>query len=238
MAGSVNHGKLYFFTDFLGAALPDEVAGVAENSGTAAVTVGQDGGVAGIVTGATSGNRAHLSMGLNFKASNGSMRMEARVKPLTDITNRANFIGFTDTVAQENPMEYATTTITSDASDAVGFVIDTAGTTAKWHGLAVKADADVLTLANGAINIDGAQQVFTAGTYETFAVAVNVDGDAVLSYGKDTGNKYGLREVLRIDSAITPTVLMTPHVGIETRTTAAKTAYVDYLEVTGARAVA
>lgn len=238
MAGSTNHGLLYFFTDFLGAAIDPAVAGVAENSGTAAVTVGQDGGVAGIVTGATSGNRAHLSMGLNFKAANGSLRMETRLKPVTDITNRANFIGFTDTVAQEMPIEYATTTITSTATDAVGFMFDTAGTVAKWHCAAVKNDVDVLTLAQGALTIDGAQQAPVADVYENFAIEINVDGDAVYSYGRDAGNKYGLREVLRVSDAVTPTVLLTPHVGIETRTTAAKTAYCDYLEVRGGRAVA
>lgn len=236
MGLSTGFGRVTLFDDFLGAALRGEVAGVAENSGTAAVVVAQDGGVAGLTTGATSGNRAHLSAGLNWKAENGTLSFEARVKPVTDITARAHFVGLTDTVAQENPIEIATATITSNASDAVGFVFDTDATTDKWFGLAVKGDADRVVLADGAIKHDGAtQDAPVADTYETFRIEVNTDGDAVLAYGRDSGNRYGLRTVLRIDSAVTPTVLLTPHIGIETRTTAAKTAYADYVFIEGGR---
>lgn len=237
MGISTGFGKVTLFDDFLGAALRGEVAGVAENSGTAAIVVGQDGGAAETTTGTSSGNRAHLSAGLNWKPSNGSVSFEARVKPITDITSRAHFVGLTDSVAQEFPIEYATTTITSNASNAVGFVFDTAGTVAKWHGLAVASDVDAITLTNGAIKHDGANQdAPVADTYETFRIEVNTDGDAVLAYGRDSGARYGLRTVLRIADAVTPTVLLTPMVQVETRTTAAKGAYTDYLFCEGGRA--
>jgi len=233
--GLTNKGRICLYDDFLGAALRGEYAGVTENSGTAAVVVGQEGGAATVLTGTSSGNRAHISAGLNWKAASGSIYFEARVKPITDITLRANFVGLTDTVAQENPIEYSTTTVTANATDAVGFMFDTAGTVAKWHAAWVKAGA-ASTLVAGVFTHDGVQPAPVAGEYENFGVHVNTDGDTVFSYGRDTGNKYGLREVLRVSDTVTPTVLLTPHVGIETRTTAAKEAYVDYIDCEGGRA--
>lgn len=233
MGLSTGMGRVCLFDDFVGAALAGEVAGVAENSGTAAIIVGQDGGAATITTGTSDGNRAHLSAGLNWKAANGNLRFEARVKNVTAITTRALFIGLTDTVAQENPIELgASDAITSSASNAVGFVYDTGAATDKWFGVGVKADVDTALLS---IAIDGTQQAPVADTYETFALTVNTDGDATFSYGKDSGNKYGLREIGRITDAITPGTLVTPHIGIETRTTAAATAYADYLFIEGGR---
>ena len=40
-----------------------------------------------------------------------------------------------------------------------------------------------------------------------------------------------MREVARINNAVTPSVLLTPIVLIETRTTAARSAYADYFDV-------
>lgn len=229
-----NRGRVVLFDDFLGAALAGEVAGVAENSGTAAIIVGQDGGAATITTGTSDGNRAHLSSGLNHKPANGSMYFEARVKNVTSILTRALFIGLTDTVAQENPMELgASQAITSSATDAVGFIYDTGATVDKWYTGSVKADVDT---ALAALEVDSVHMVPTADTYETFSIELNSDGDAVFSYGKSTGNKYGLREVRRLSDAVTASVLYSPHVGIETRTTSAATAYCDYVLVESARA--
>lgn len=219
-----------FFDNFYGAALRGEVAGVTENSGTAAIVVGQEGGVAGLVTGATSTNRSLINMGLNWKAGSGSMYFETRVKSVTAITTRALFIGFTDTVAIENPIQLATATVTSNASDAVGFLYDTAATTAKWFMAGVKGDVDT---AFSAVNLDNVQQAPVADEWQTFGVELNSDGVAVLYFGRDNGSKYGLREVGRIANAVTPTVLLTPIVCVETRTTAAKTAYVDYFKIRG-----
>ena len=225
------HGKTELFTHFLGAALPPEVAGVAENSGTAAIKVGIEGGVAEITTGTTDGNRAHLSAGLNMKAASGSLVMEARVKCVTAITTRALFIGFTDSVAQENPIELgASDAITSTATDAVGFVYDTDAATDKWFAVGVKTNIDTALLA---VNVKGAQQAPVADKWQTFRVEVNADGHAVFSFGQEG---EGLQEIGRIANAVAPGVLLTPHVGIEARTTAAQTAYVDFLGACGATA--
>ena len=144
---SATHSKVCLFDHFTGAALAGEIAGVVENSGTAAIIVGQEGGAATITTGTSDGNRAHLSAGLNWKAASGSIWFEARVKNVTAVTTRALFIGVTDTVAQENPIELGSAqAITSNATDAVGFIFDTAATTDVWYIGAVKGDVDA-TLA-------------------------------------------------------------------------------------------
>lgn len=224
-------GRIPFLDHFYGAALRGEVAGVAENSGTAAIKVGIEGGVCEITTGGADGNRAHLSMGLNWKPAAGSMYFETRMKSVTAATLRAFFIGFTDTVAQENPIELgAAQAITSNASDAAGFIFDTAATIDKWYVGGVKANIDT---ALTAVSLDGTHQAPVADEWQSFGVEVNSDGDAVFYYGRDSGSKYGLREVARIADCVTPDTLLTPHVGIETRDGNARTAYVDYFYVAG-----
>lgn len=228
------HGRGVFLDHFVGAALRGEVAGVAENSGTAAIIVGQEGGAATITTGATDGNRAHLSMGLNWKPASGSLYFETRMKTVTAATLRAFFVGFTDTVAQENPIELgASQAITSNATDACGFIFDTAATIDKWYVGGVKTDVDT---ALTAVNLDGTHQAPVADEWQTFGVEVNSDGDAVFYFGRDTGSKYGLREVARIADAVNPATLLTPHVGIETRDGTARSAYVDYFYLAGSAA--
>ena len=224
------HGRKCFFDDLLGAALRGEIAGAAENSGTAAVVAGQAGGVAEVTTGATSGNRAQLHMGLNFKPSAGGLVFRTRVKSVSAITARALFIGFTDTVSQENPIEIgASDAVTSSATDAVGFVFDTDATTDKWFVAGVKADVDTgLT----AVKLDNVQQAPVADEWQEFVVEINAKGDAVFSFGRNLDEgKYGVREVARIESCVTPGTLLTPIVLIETRASAAKSAYVDYFDV-------
>ena len=212
-----------FESHFLGAVIPDEIGGLAENSGTAATVVGKAGGVGTLVTGTSSGNRAQFTAGLNHKAEDGSLIFVARVMNLTAITNRALFLGFTDTVAQENPIEVSGTTITSSASDAVGFMFDTAATTDVWYVQGVKADTDTpLTAAS----VNGGNVVPTAGTYQEFRIEVSTDGDATFYID---GEMCGF-----VANCVTPTVLLTPIVLVEARTTAAQTVYVDYLGWEGA----
>jgi hypothetical protein len=73
--------------------------------------------------------------------------------------------------------------------------------------------------------ISGGSIAPVAGVYNEFRVIVNVDGFA--SFYID-GNFVG-----SVANAVTPTVLLTPTVVGETRTTAAKTFYVDALAYGG-----
>ena len=232
---SISNGEIVLFQDdFLGAALAGEVAGTTENSGSAAIVVAQRGGVGGLVTGATDGNISQFTTGLNHLVSDGSIRVQWRVKNQTAILTRALFIGLTDTVSLENPIELSGTTFTSNATDAVGFVFDTAATTDVWYVAGVNADTDK---GGTAVSIDGSQVSPTIGVYENFAVEVTPAGDAILSYGKDNadGHSTGMREVARITAAVATTALLTPIALLETRSAAAKTAYVDSVSIMSGR---
>jgi len=232
---SISNGEIVLFQDdFVGAALAGEVAGQSENSGTAAIVVAQRGGVAGLITGASDTNRSQITTGLNHLVSDGSIRVQWRVKNQTAVTTRALFIGLTDTVSLENPIQLSGTTFTSNATDAVGFVFDTAATTDVWYTAGVNADTDK---GGTAVTIDGSSAAPTAGVYENFAVEVTPQGDAILSYGKDNadGHSTGMREVARITAAVATTALLTPIALIETRSAAAVTAYVDSLLIMSGR---
>jgi hypothetical protein len=232
---SISNGEIVLFQDdFVGAALAGEVAGQVENSGTAAIVVAQRGGAVGLVTGASDTNRVQITTGLNHLVSDGSIRVQWRVKNVTAILTRALFIGLTDTVSLENPIQLSGTTFTSNATDAVGFVFDTAATTDVWYTAGVNADTDK---GGTAVSIDGSQVAPTINVYENFAIEVTPQGDAILSYGKDNadGHSTGMREVARITAAVATTALLTPIALLETRSAAAKTAYVDSLIIMSGR---
>lgn len=220
---SATHSKTCAFSHFLGAAIGPEFAGLAENSGTAGVLVGQEGGVVTLATGTSSGNRAQVHAGVNWKASSGGIFFEARVKNVSAITTRALYVGLTDTVSQENPIEISGTTVTSNASDAAGFFYDTDATTDVWYYAGVKADVDT---ALGTVSVGGVSVAPVADTWATFGIEIDPSGNATFYYN---GVYQG-----RVLNAVTPGTLLTPIVLVEARTTAAQTAYVDYIDMCGA----
>ena len=223
--------EVFIFSDFLGAVIPEEFTGGSENSGTAAIVVAKEGGVVGLITGASDGNRSQITTGLNHLVSSGSIIGRFRVKSVTAITTRAIFVGFTDTVSLENPIEISGTTITSNATNAVGFVYDTAATTDQWYFLAVNADVDSIALVPVPNFFTGLAPV--ADTWQNFGVEITPDGRAIGSFG--TGDKRKLVEVAWADSAVATTSLLTPTVLLETRTGGAATVYVDYMGVISGR---
>lgn len=221
MSSFASNGRTLIESDFMGAAIDPAFAGTTENSGTAALLVGKVNGVVTLVTGTASGNRSALTSGLNQKAEDGSLVFSAIVQNLSAITTRAVYIGFTDTVALEMPIELNGVTITSTATDAVGFVYDTDATTDVVYIQGVAADVDTALLTAQRQNRGGATFVPTAGTYNEYRIEVNVDGDA---YFYIDGEYVGTQA-----NAVTPTVLLTPIVIVEARTTAAQTVYADFV---------
>lgn len=221
-------GEVLFYDDFLGASLNPAIAGQNENSGTSAIVVAQEGGVGGLVTGTSSGNRCQFSTGLNHIPGSGSIIVQWRAKPVTSVADVAYFYGVSDTVSLEFPIEISGTTITSSATNAVGIMFDTAATTDAWRAVAVNADADSTPVV---IQLNGVNATPTADVYENFRIEITPDGDAVFSYGKDNQDETtdGWQEVARIENAVATTATLSPVAVIETRTTAAKTAYVDAL---------
>ena len=221
MSSFASNGRTLIESDFMGAAIVPAFAGTTENSGTAALLVGKVNGVVTLVTGTASGNRSALTSGLNQKAEDGSLVFSAIVQNLSAITTRAVFIGLTDTVSLEMPIELNGVTITSTATDAVGFMYDTDATTDVVYIAGVANDVDCPLLSAQRQNRGGATFVPTAGTYNEYRIEVNVDGDA---YFYIDGEYVGMQA-----NAVTPTVLLTPIVIVEARTTAAQTVYADFV---------
>lgn len=231
---SFSNDATVLYDDFLGAVINPAIGGTSENSGTAAIVVAQRGGVGGLVTGASSGNRSAFTTGLNYLVSDGGMMVQWRMKSVSSVATRAFFVGWTDTVSLENPIELNGTTFTSNATDAAGFVFDTDATTDVWYTAAVNTDADK---GGNAVTVNGGTVAPTADVYENFRVEITPDGDAIFSYGKDDGLQLytGWQNVATIENAVATTALLTPVILIETRTAGASTAYVDALGVGGGR---
>ena len=227
MSSFASNGRTLIESDFMGAAIDPAFAGTTENSGTAALLVAKGNGVVTLVTGTTSGNRSALTSGLNQKAEDGSLVFSAIVMNLTSVATRATFIGLTDTVSLEMPIEISGTTLTTSATDAVGFVYDTDATTDVVYIQGVAADVDTALLSAQRQNRGGATFVPTAGTYDEYRIEVNVDGDA---YFYINGEYVGMQA-----NAVTPTVLLTPIVIVEARTTAAQTVYADFVSCEAGR---
>lgn len=191
---------------------------------TAAILAGGIGGVLRLTTGdagsgiAADGNQLSQNH-LMWQASNGSLVFETRVK-MSAITTCYAFIGFTDQVASlEAPIISAgsANTITTNASDAVGFMFDTRMTDDNWWLTGVKGDTDATH--------QDTTYAPVAGTYETFRIEVTADGDAVFY-------RNGLQVGTRMDDAITAATDLSPVILVsKISVTASMTMDIDYIHV-------
>lgn len=190
----------------------------------AAILAGGIGGVLRMTTGdagtgiAADGNQLTQNQ-LMWQASNGNLVMEAKVK-LSAITTCYAFVGFTDQVAAlEAPVISAASanTITTNASDAVGFMFDTNMSTDDWW------------LVGVAGNTDATHQDTTyapvADTYETFRVELTTGGAARFF-------RNGLQVGTQMSGAITAATDLTPCIFVSKLSVAASmTMDIDYVHV-------
>lgn len=204
--------RFVLFDDFygtwaIGDAGPADTWSTTEGSGT-------DGEVATTVAGSLCGEitmktettatnhatDATLITGINlgFKANQGGLMMEARVK-LDAITDVALFVGFTDTISTtvEMPLFITAGDIDSDATDAVGAIFDTGATTDQWAYGGVKAGTDT------ALTLSGTAPV--ADTYDTIRVEVSAAG-AVTAYLNGTAMGAAVADAVTITTALTPCI--------------------------------
>lgn len=111
---------------------------------------------------------------LTWKAINGGLTFEAKVR-LSAITNCYAFLGFTDTVAAalEAPITASGVGngLTSNATDAVGFMFDTRMTADNWWLTGVKGDTDATAQDTGIAPV--------ATEWATLRIEVNPLGNAV-----------------------------------------------------------
>jgi len=233
--------RVSFFKDFDGAAQvysTTVVDGLRSRKGTTnavdwTVTAAAGGSVVGTIGDTTASmavSGVQLDTGLNWKANQGELVFQARVK-MSTIATIAVYIGFTDQVAAlEMPIQSAAGahTITTNATDAVGFLFDTSDTsTDQWLAVGVANDTDA-TVQSG-LGISSAAILPVADTYAVFRIEVATDGSAVFYYnGVQVGSK--------MTGAVTSTVALTPVVaGFNRTTSGTPTLSVDYLHVSGLR---
>lgn len=213
--------------DFQGAAI--SAVNWAVNKGSDAATVNfaslasEIDGAVRATTGAGAGasmavNGVEITAGLNWKAAQGGLVFDARVR-LSQITTIAFFAGFTNAAATtlQIPINGAGggDTFTNNAANAVGFLFDTAMTTAKIWGVGSKASASATGINTGIAPV--------AATWIQLRLEVDVNGNTKFFInGKPIGNVIQQNSV----TASTP---LTPVIAAFTRAAGSATVDADYI---------
>lgn len=220
--GSPNTIELW--DDFEGDVLADQwdtKEGTDSATSDAAILAGGIGGILRITTGdagtGLAADMVQLTRALQWQASNGDLCYEIRLK-MSQITEAYCFVGFTDLAASlEAPIISAGSadTITTNASDAVGFMFDTRMATDNWWLVGVAADVDATLQNSGYAPV--------ADTFQTLRVEVSSAGAA-----KFFRNGVTVGSVMA--GAVTPGADLTPTINFgKLSTTTSITADVDYV---------
>jgi hypothetical protein len=191
----------------------------------AVVLSDQIGGVVRLTTGDDAAasmavNGTQLQSRLNWKAEQGGLVCEFRLA-IDTITTVCVFLGLTDQVsALEMPFTLSGTTLTSNASNAVGVLFDTDATTDDWWLVGVAADVDA-TKQDSAV-------APTAGTFETWRIELSATGAATFYRN---GSVIGSA----MTGAVTASAGLTPVVAAFSRTTSSRNIDVDEVLVQAQR---
>jgi hypothetical protein len=181
-------------------------------------------GTIGDTTASMAVSGVQLDAGLSFKPNQGDLVFEARVA-LSAITNIAVFVGLTDqTAALEMPIQSAASadTITTNATDGVGFMFDTSMATDTWWLVGVANNVDSTHQNSAAVPV--------ANTFQIFRIEVTSAGVATFYIN---GTQVGTA----MTGATTATVALTPVIaGFNRTTTGTPTLTADYLYTSAARA--
>lgn len=213
------------FTNGFNTSTWQAVEGTDSATSNAAILSGGIGGVLRLTTGdAGTGYAADAEQitqhSLMWQASNGNLVFEAKVK-LSAITTCYAFLGFTDTVAAalEAPITSAgsANTITTNASDAVGFMFDTNMDDDNWWLVGVKGNTDAVHQDTGFAPV--------AGTYEVLRIELATTGDAVFYRN---GVQVGTKMMNAITAATDLTAIFTVS---KLSVTTSMTMDVDYINI-------
>lgn len=217
--------KVSLFDDFLGDSVDVKwsvVEGTDSATSADSILAGGIGGILRLTTGdagtGLAADMIQVTQALQWQASNGNLVMEVRAK-LSAITTCYAFIGFTDLVTLEAPIESAASadTLTSNASDAVGFMFDTRMATDNWWLVGVKANTDATHQDTGSAPV--------ADTYATFRIEVDSTGIATFYYnGAAVGT--AMANALTAATDLTPTIAVS-----KTSVAASMTMDIDYVSV-------
>lgn len=218
--------SVVWFDDFLGDALDARytlVEGTDSATADATILAGGIGGVLRLTTGDAGTGLAADLVGVNlgilaWQASNGGLEIEAKIK-LSQITEVYAFLGFTDVATLEAPIISAGSgdTITTTASDAVGWMFDTRMTTDDWWMVGVAGDTDATKQDSGYAPV--------AATYERLRIEVS-------AAGKATFYRNGVAVGSQMTGAVTAATDLVPvlYAG-KLSTTSSATLDADYLYV-------
>lgn len=217
--------KVTFYDDFLAAAIDGRISSTAGSGTSNEVATKVADSLNGEITlksasddGAHGANATSLTLDeLNFKANQGGLVMEARLK-LDAITAAALFVGFTDVISSTVEMPIYKTdgadTVDSDADNACGVCFDTDGTTDQWFHGGTKATTDTAATHSGTAP--------AADTYVIVRVEVSAAGAV---QGFINGTAIGAATA----NAVTATTALTPCIVVCNRGPAQRIATVDYI---------
>lgn len=204
MATDTGFGKVRLFEDFLEDTVNADIWVLGNTQGgTAAAINTQVNGVVRLTVAANSGADGSQIYGghLIWEANDGGpLIMEARCKPETALTMEL-FVGFSDEIVNEQPMDYDGDSQTTTSTNGAGFYYAGGGTTPTWRCGGVKAGSDSTHTA--------ASSVFNpvVSTYQTFRVVLGIDGSG--SFYID-GNPI----VENVKNCVTTSTALTPYVAI------------------------
>lgn len=161
-----------------------------------------------------------LAAARNWQANRGNLLFGASLQ-LGQLTNQSVFLGFTDKITLEAAFSMSVVTLTSNATDAFGFLYDDASTAKTWQCVGVANNTDGTTVDSGVTPV--------AATDNIFAIECDTLGNATFYID---GNVVGY-----MAAAVTPTVALTPTLSSWVRTTAAAdTVDMDFWHMEQARA--
>jgi hypothetical protein len=191
------------------------------------VTAGTSGRVIGTIGDTTASmavSGVQLDSGLSWKANQGDLVFETRLQ-ISHITLISVFFGLTDQVgALEMPIQSAASanTLTTNATDAVGFMFDTSMTD------------DQIWLVGVANNVDATHQNSGVAPVAATDIVLRVELSAA---GVATFYINGVAVGTAMTAAVTPTVALTPVLaGFNRDTGTPKTINADYVYVSANRA--
>lgn len=220
--------SVVLYDDFVGKAI-DTTNDWGSHAGSDGACVGPaivaaKGGRARLTTGAGAStmavNGTQIDKALTWEADAGGLLMAVRLKA-TLVTNLCLYAGFTDQVAAlEMPFTIAAGALTSNATDAAGFLFDTAATASTIKCVGVANDVDAAMVDTGL--------AFAAATDRFLVIEIDANGKAW----------FYIDGALVAETAgcVTKTIPLTPVVAAFRRTTVSTTVDIDYIHCTQDRA--
>ena len=238
MAIDTPKGKVIWREDFLGDALNGDVSvATVSSGGTAAITAVQNDGTIQLTTDGTDEDAALYCGLLNWRCSDGALRLEARVK-ISVITTARMFVGLSDATTETDllPMHISTgTTWVTTATDAIGFCYSTdattPGITCFW--VAGGTDCSAYTLANLRLS---PLLLPIADTYYTYILELQDRGSGYSpSANFMVVDNNGVAYTKSFTTSLTRTTPFCPAIGHQNSTATAHTTTIDYVEVSKSR---